>query len=241
MRQRYDIFLGSGSPRRRELLSQANLRFTVRTADVDEATEERDPEKVVLELSGRKADAVQRMLESELMRNGMSVNGRSGNEVPENEVLENEVPGSKMNDGVIVTADTIVALEGEILGKPKDSEDACRMLRELSGRTHHVYTGVTVLLPMEDGRRQKLSFSECTGVTFYELTEDNIRDYVESGEPMDKAGSYGIQGLGARFVEKIEGDYNNVVGFPLARFLQVLTEAGVILYEGAESGRGAEV
>ena len=116
-------------------------------------------------------------------------------------------------------------MDGEILGKPKDEEDAVRMLRELSGKTHEVYTGVTLF------QDAPLSFSVCTRVTFYELSEENIRDYLVSGEPMDKAGAYGIQGLGARLVERIEGDYNNVVGLPLAEVLRIMQKLGVVRYE----------
>ena len=140
---------------------------------------------------------------------------------------------------VWLAADTIVAYQGEILGKPVDVEDAVRMLRELSGHRHEVYTGVTILLTDREGKilrpgtqddRAGITFSNCTGVKFYPLSDEEIRDYVASGEPMDKAGAYGIQGLGARLVEKIEGDYNNVVGFPLAHFLRVLEDMGELTW-----------
>ncbi len=196
MIQTADIILASGSPRRKELLTQAGLTFQVMTADVDETPTEREPTGIVKELSCRKAEAVAKM-------------------------MEEQHPQSYW----ILAADTIVAMDGEILGKPKDEEDAVRMLRELSGKTHEVYTGVTLF---QDAPR---SFSVCTRVTFYELSEENIRDYVASGEPMDKAGAYGIQGLGARLVERIEGDYNNVVGLPLAEVLRILQKLGVVRYE----------
>jgi len=201
MVQRYDILLASGSPRRRELLTQAGFRFTVKTADVDETTEEKEPAKVVEALSRRKAEAVYQLISSQDGKDTV----RDGNDM-------------------VVAADTIVSQDGEILGKPKDEADACRMLRELSGRTHVVYTGVTLITP--DGVRR--TFSTATKVTFYPLSEEEIREYVASGEPMDKAGAYGIQGLGARLVERIEGDYNNVVGFPLAHFIRVLEEEGLL-------------
>ena len=114
----------------------------------------------------------------------------------------------------------------------RDVEDAVRMLKELSGRTHEVFTGVTVLRETGGDRvRDAVTFSAGTRVTFYPLTEEEIRDYVASGEPMDKAGAYGIQGLGARLVERIEGDYNNVVGFPLAHFLRILMDMGELTIE----------
>ena len=120
---------------------------------------------------------------------------------------------------MIVGADTVVAYQGQILGKPTDEADAKRMLTMLSGQTHEVYTGVCVI---EDGKTK--TFYEETKVTFYEISEEQIDHYIKTGEPMDKAGSYGIQGKAAVFIKGIEGDYYNVVGFPIARFLQEITK-----------------
>lgn len=120
---------------------------------------------------------------------------------------------------MVVGADTVVAYKGQILGKPSDEGDARRMLSMLSGQTHEVYTGVCVI---EDG--QIKTFYEETKVTFYEISEDEIDRYIGTGEPMDKAGSYGIQGKAAVFIKGIEGDYYNVVGFPIARFLHEITK-----------------
>ena len=108
---------------------------------------------------------------------------------------------------MVIGADTVVAYHGQVLGKPADEADAKRTLMMLSGQTHEVYTGVCLI---EDGEAK----------TFYEISEDEIERYIETGEPMDKAGSYGIQGKAAVFIKGIEGDYYNVVGFPIARFLQ---------------------
>ena len=108
---------------------------------------------------------------------------------------------------MVIGADTVVAYHGQVLGKPADEADAKRTLMMLSGQTHEVYTGVCLI-------------KEETKVTFYEISEDEIERYIETGEPMDKAGSYGIQGKAAVFIKGIEGDYYNVVGFPIARFLQ---------------------
>lgn len=119
---------------------------------------------------------------------------------------------------MVVGADTVVAYQGQILGKPADKEDAKRMLSMLSGQTHEVYTGVCVIV---DGEVK--TFYEETKVTFYEISEDEIDHYIETGEPMDKAGSYGIQGKAAVFIKGIEGDYYNVVGFPIARFIHEIT------------------
>lgn len=120
---------------------------------------------------------------------------------------------------MIVGADTVVAYQGQILGKPTDEADAKRMLTMLSGQTHEVYTGVCII---EDGKTK--TFYEETKVTFYEISDEQIDHYIKTGEPMDKAGSYGIQGKAAVFIKGIEGDYYNVVGFPIARFLQEITK-----------------
>ena len=123
---------------------------------------------------------------------------------------------------VVVAADTIVTLDGEILGKPHDAADAHRMLRELSGRTHQVATGACIMQVGTDPA-SALSFVEVTDVTFYELTDEEIAAYVASGEPMDKAGAYGIQGTrGRMLVHGIEGDFYNVVGLPIARLVRTL-------------------
>ena len=119
---------------------------------------------------------------------------------------------------VIVAADTVVALEGEIFGKPKNEEDAARMLRRLSEKTHQVFTGVCVRASEE----KSITFFERTDVSFYSLTDGEINRYIATGEPMDKAGSYGIQGVGGLYVREIHGDYNNVVGLPIARLYHEL-------------------
>ncbi len=121
----------------------------------------------------------------------------------------------------VVAADTVVSIDGELLGKPADDADAHRMLRELSGRTHQVATGVCI---MAAGRPQDAeSFVEVTDVTFYPLTDEEIDAYIASGEPRDKAGAYGIQGVGGRMlVRRIDGDFYNVVGLPIARVARAL-------------------
>ena len=123
---------------------------------------------------------------------------------------------------VILSADTVVVLDGAILGKPSDEEDARKMLRALSGRTHHVLTGVTV----KKGRYQETR-CEVTEVRFESLSEQEISAYIATGEPMDKAGAYGIQGKGAVLVKRIEGSYDNVVGLPLTVVYEMLRKAGV--------------
>ncbi|MTH52980.1 septum formation inhibitor Maf [Bacillus mangrovi] len=124
-------------------------------------------------------------------------------------------------DSFIVAADTVVVLDGDILGKPKDEQEAIRTLGRLSGRTHHVYTGVSII----KGKKERI-FHTATEVTFYDLSGEEIQKYAETGEPLDKAGSYGIQGLGSLFVKEIKGDYYSVVGLPVARLLRELREIG---------------
>ncbi len=188
------LILASASPRRRDILTQLGLEFSVLPADVDEGLTTSVPSLAVEELSLRKASAC---LEK----------------VKEEERIQEPV--------LILGADTVVACEGRILGKPADKEDACRMLSLLQGRSHQVYTGVTLICWRgEEGKLWEKTFHEVTDVHFYPMTQEEIRFYVDTKEPMDKAGAYGIQGLGARFIRRIEGDYNNVVGLPAARLYQ---------------------
>lgn len=125
---------------------------------------------------------------------------------------------------LIIAADTIVTIEGVVLGKPLNTGDAFRMLASLSGCRHQVYTGVTVLY-----RGEEITEYEMTDVTFRELSEEEIAAYLATGEPMDKAGAYGIQGVGALLVERIDGDYFNVMGLPLCRLGRMLTHFGLSL------------
>ncbi len=127
-------------------------------------------------------------------------------------------------DDVVIAADTVVVLDGQVLGKPGDEAEAARMLRALSGRAHQVLTGLTVRRAAAVRTR-----TVATDVHFRALTEREIAAYVASGEPMDKAGAYGAQGLGAIFIERLEGDYFNVVGLPLGPLAGMLREAGVAL------------
>ncbi len=127
----------------------------------------------------------------------------------------------KDQDVIVVGADTIVVYDGEIYGKPKDEADAYRMLSNLSGRTHLVITGVTVIVG-NAGMEQKQSFSNVTKVTFYELSDEEIRAYIATGEPSDKAGAYGIQEQGALLVKHIEGDFYSVMGLPIAELAHTL-------------------
>ena len=194
------MILASQSPRRRELLADAGFELTVVPADIDETRlPEEKPVDLVLRLSEQKAEAVR------------------------------AAQGDFSSDELLVAADTIVWMGDKALGKPTDAPDATAMLRELSGRTHHVSTGVCALRLSPEGRAiARTSFVETTDVTFWELTEAEIAAYVDTGEPQDKAGAYGIQGAGRLLVKSIEGDYSNVVGLPIARLVRELAK----LYEG---------
>jgi septum formation protein len=186
IKQMKHIILASASPRRKEILELADLKFDVMPSDAQEITTKTAPNEVVMELASIKAKDIYKKSEKQSM---------------------------------IVGADTVVAYQGQILGKPTDEADAKRMLTMLSGQTHEVYTGVCII---EDGKTK--TFYEETKVTFYEISDEQIDHYIKTGEPMDKAGSYGIQGKAAVFIKGIEGDYYNVVGFPIARFLQEITK-----------------
>lgn len=130
----------------------------------------------------------------------------------------------KFPDSFIIGADTVVVYEGLILGKPGDRKEASEMLRILSGNTHTVYTGVSIITPEKEAR-----FYEKTDVTFWELSDEEIDTYIKSGEPFDKAGGYGIQGFGSMLVRQIEGDYYTVVGLPVSRLVRELRNNGFIL------------
>ena len=133
-----------------------------------------------------------------------------------------DVAGRQAEDCVVLGADTIVSVHGKILGKPADEAQAVEMLQELQGNTHQVYTGVTLIWKSKKEVLREETFYEMTDVTFYGMSDEEIRNYVSSKEPMDKAGAYGIQGLSAKFIERICGDYNNVVGLPVASVYQKL-------------------
>ncbi len=219
------IILASGSPRRKELLSQAGLDFSIEISDVDETVDTQDAEKTVKELAERKADAVakkhlrgeatgklQNEVEENMQRNANCEQGEASNDSQDKVNSKEEL--------LIVSADTVVALDNHVIGKPKDEEDALKILMSLSGKTHDVYTGVCCISMLDGNVTTKDCFVVRTAVTMYDFDESEALEYIASGEPMDKAGAYGIQGIGARLVEKIDGDYNNVVGFPLATFLR---------------------
>lgn len=139
-----------------------------------------------------------------------------------------EVFSNLSNPSIVIGADTIVVLNNSIMGKPKDENDAFSMLNNLQNNAHTVYTGVCVYIN-ENNEIKKLLFSEATNVSMYPMTKEQIYDYIATKEPMDKAGAYGIQGKSAIYIRKIDGDYNTVVGLPIARLYNEMLELGIDL------------
>lgn len=208
--------LASKSPRRKELMEKLGVVFEIQPSVGEEHITGSDPEKVVVQLAEQKAQEVA-LLYMNIMDAQMSSTVQWMME-ERNQDFSKEM-NQKVEGYLIVGADTIVVHEGEILGKPKDKEEAEAMLEKLSGKTHQVYTGVSLILITEKGMDSH-SFFEKTDVTFHRLRYSEIMDYVKSGDCYDKAGGYGIQGKFALYVKKIDGDYNNVVGLPVAKLYQ---------------------
>lgn len=204
------IILASASPRRKELLEQIGLSFHIWPAKGEEVISKTLPDEVVMELSKQKAVEVASMVKAY-----------------EQEKKELVTP----QDTLVIGADTVVACENVILGKPKDEMDAKRMLTLLSGKNHSVYTGVTIVFLDANQKAGVYTFFEKTDVFMKALSEKEIDRYIATKEPMDKAGAYGIQGKCAVYIEKIEGDYQNVVGLPVARLYKELQGLGIDLYE----------
>lgn len=137
-----------------------------------------------------------------------------------------EIAGKTTGEAIIMGADTVVVFDDQILGKPKDKADAFKMLRSISGRKHSVFTGVTVLVREADATIKSKTFAVETEVNIAELSDEEIEAYIATGEPMDKAGAYAIQGIFAPYVESINGDYYNIVGFPIAAIVKACKELG---------------
>lgn len=192
------LVLASASPRRQELLRNAGIPFTVYPTNIPE-----------LPLAGEKPrDCAERLAREKAL------------------AATRQQPGKP-----VLGADTIVVVEGEMLGKPRDEEDAMRMLRLLSGRTHQVTTGVCLAGLRTGNQKLGTEFedtrSETTQVSMSRLNDEDIHSYIATGEPMDKAGAYAIQGNASRWIPRIEGDYFNVVGLPVALVYSMLKEHGV--------------
>ena len=187
-----DFILASASPRRRELMELMGIDFEVLISDADESSV---PKDLPIQLYVQELALLKATAIAKY-------------------VLQNK-------KAHIIAADTVVTLDGKILGKPKNKADAINMLTELSGKTHEVYTGICVMR-MSDAK--SVCKAVCTRVSFKELTSEKIEAYVKTKEPMDKAGAYGIQGKGSMLIDGIEGDYFNVVGLPVAALSELLEE-----------------
>ena len=198
------IVLASASPRRRELLAGMGFDFKIVTSDAEEVSRETDPGRIVEDLSLKKATAV-----FEKLKEGSQIKTDGAEPL------------------LIIAADTLVFYRDEVLGKPADEEDAFRMIKELQGNTHSVRTGVTLIL-VTGNDCKKVSFNEETSVIFDSMSDAEIREYVATKEPMDKAGGYGIQGICSKFIKGIKGDYFNVVGFPVSHVYRAMKEIGYI-------------
>lgn len=196
------IILASQSPRRSELMKQAGYEFEVIASKIKEKITETSPHKVVEELSLQKADDVLTMILKSVDLSLMAYEDLSL---------------------MIIGADTVVSKNGNIMGKPKDSASAYKMIDSIQGDTHQVYTGVTIIVyDFNTKTKSYKTFFERTDVTLHPMSDSEIHHYISTGDCYDKAGGYGIQGEFAVYVKGINGDYNNVVGLPVSRLYQEL-------------------
>ena len=209
------IILASQSPRRQEILSLGGYEYEVCVSSAEEQIppeelENLTPQELVEKLARVKAEDVYRRNCSKNMEKSMT---------------DNQAADS-VEEITVIGADTVVAVDGCVLGKPKTEDEAKQMLARLSGRTHDVFTGVCILWTDSDTQEEihGNSFHCHTKVTFYPMTEEEIDNYVATGDCMDKAGAYGIQSGAAKYIQGIEGDYLNVVGLPLSKIYHVLRE-----------------
>lgn len=190
---KFNLILGSQSPRRKELLSHLKVPFQILTADLAEVSDESASEKIAMDIASQKARAVMEQ-------------------------------ATKIERPFIISSDTIVVLNNKLYGKPKDVSDARVILKELSGKTHEVMTGVSFLFVDQNTKKlREHLFFDFTEVTFNEITDDLMENYLATGDSLDKAGAYGIQGAGLTFISKINGSYSNVVGFPLDKIIGELS------------------
>lgn len=201
------VILASASPRREELLRQIGIIPEVIPSRVEEKVTKKEPDQVVMELSGQKAEEVAARLEK--TRKGIWTEASADKD--EKTGAEEDASITQM----VIGSDTVVYADGRILGKPADYEEAANMLRTLQGGTHHVYTGVTLI-----AGELKKTFAVKTEVDVYPMSEREIEAYLACGESMDKAGAYGIQGRFAAHIKGIRGSYTNVMGLPAGRVYQ---------------------
>ena len=208
------IILASKSPRRKELLENAGFEIFIIPSKAEENIDEKDPAEMVKKLSYIKANSVYENMANKEGEIDSSYAINTG-KTAESGITDKEDDTKSI---IVLGADTVVYAGGMILGKPKDKEDARDMIKMLSGNVHSVFTGFTIV--QADGK-SVTDYSE-TKVYVYPMTDEEIEDYRSSNEPYDKAGAYGIQGIFGKYVEKIDGDYNNVVGLPVSKIIYTL-------------------
>lgn len=223
--QPYELILASGSPRRQQLLAGLGLQFrTVVTKAPETVSSQLAPDKLVETLAKRKAEHAHALL-SHSDNHFWETSSESAPEGFQGTSIENTRSSSRTK--VIIAADTVVVRNGEVLGKPVDAAHAIRTLEALQGQEHTVYTGVCVM----SSTFEKVQVSHsATKVRMRKLSREQIIRYVNTGEPMDKAGAYGIQSFGATLIESIHGDYFTVVGLPLAMTVDILEEFGISIW-----------
>lgn len=211
------IILASASPRRKELLNQIGLVFEILSSDKEEITAKKKPQEVVQEFSYQKAKDVFSKIEKESEKK--QENQQDAFDECKKEEVELQEEETGMEDLLVIGADTIVYYDGKVFGKPGSKQEAYDMIKVLQGNTHEVYTGVTLAWKTA-GKLGTYTFFEKTEVVIYPMEKEEIISYVKSGEPMDKAGAYAIQGHFGAYIKEIRGEYNNVVGLPVGRLFQ---------------------
>ena len=205
----YKIVLASGSPRRREIMDLVGAEYIVIHSDKEEDMSGHEPARLVEKLSKMKAEDVASKIKGRIDIGSLS---------------------KDYLNSVVIGCDTVVAYEGKILGKPHDEQQAFDMIRDFAGRSHHVFTGVCLIV-IEDGRiAQTVNYSVSTAVNVSPMTDDEIHAYVATGETLDKAGAYAIQGRFCPYIESIEGDYYNIVGYPVSSIYRELKKLGIDLF-----------
>lgn len=215
------IILASSSPRREELLRMLGLEFRIVWPEIrEEIGDAGSVEEIVINIARQKAKAI------------------------EKKISEEKLDISDGKDDIIIAADTVVVYRTHILGKPKGDNEAKKMLKMLSGKWHRVYTGVCLIFKSKDKTKEQeeeITFYEVTKVKFRKLTDEEIEYYISTKEHIDKAGAYGIQGLGSVLVEKIFGDYTNVVGLPIPKLWKILYVRGIVARNAIEKWTEREV
>ncbi|MCR5685055.1 MAG: Maf family protein [Lachnospiraceae bacterium] len=227
---KYRIILASGSPRRKELMDRIGSDYIAIPSEKEEDMSGHDPAKMVEMLSSMKAEDIAERIKKEYSRESMDAGLAR---MFSNTDLKNPIEDDFKNC-VIIGCDTVVAFENTILGKPVSEEDAFDMIKSYAGRTHHVHTGVCILVTQDYKISKKLNYSVSTKVNVVTMTDQEIRSYIATGEPMDKAGAYAIQGLFCPYIDSIEGDYYNIVGYPIASVFRSFKELGIDIRTGQE-------